>query len=310
MPLPMARDSFVAELSGGAAAGAGRSAVRTDLGVGGQVTDWFGLELRSQYLHVAEHKGTDESGRRASHTVNAFQPYLRPFFFAGPVTFAVPLSGFAFGGGGGGIAAGMAGASIAVGGARWNVFTGVQWQAAEITSSNHSESSAREVCFGGRYALLGDVWRVSIDPQLVWSRHHMSYSSGGDDGSGPSSTFTSDRQLVMGLLQLSVGFGDLRQKKAVPPVVPAPARHQYTPPLDRCRDFCEAQRHLPCGMDAHLCRDACARREIPPVCVSQGDELLRCEAGGLSCEGSRLVFPPCAAQRRALDECRLAGVAR
>jgi len=227
LPLPMARDSAVVELAGGAAAASGRTAARTELGLGGQVTDWFGLELRGQYLHVVEGHGTDEAGRRSSHTVNAFYPYLRPFFFAAPVTIAVPVSGFAFGAGGGGIAAGLAGASVGFGGPHWNVFTGVQWQAAQVVSSRHSESSVRELCFGARYALLGDYWRVSIDPQLVVSRHYMKYTQDSGNSTVASTSFESDRHFAMGVIQVSVAFGDLKQRSRAQPA--AQPRNQ-TPP--------------------------------------------------------------------------------
>lgn len=304
MPLPMGTHSAVAELSGGVGATSGRTIGRSDLGLSVHATDWFAMEARGQYLHVSERTGTNESGQRAGRTVNTFLPYLRPAFFAGPVSFALPISGFALGGGGGGVAAGMIGASVGLGGRTWNIFSGVQWQSSEIVSSGTSTSRSRELCFGGRYAMIGDFWRVSIDPQLVVSTHRMKSTSGGDENPGPTSSYVSDRQLVMGLIQLSVAFGEFHPRGAshVQATGPQP-KPLPPPPPTPCERLCESQARLPCGVSSGRCQTACEARTLPVPCRSVGDSLLRCEASSPVCVGSTLVFPPCTEIRNALQTC-------
>ncbi|MCC6903309.1 MAG: hypothetical protein IT377_30330 [Polyangiaceae bacterium] len=309
LPLAMGREAAFGELSGGYGVTSDRSAVRTDLGVGAHFADWGALELRGQYLHLEESNGVDETGASASRSLDAFQPYFRPAFFAGPVTFAVPLSGFAMGAGGGGVMAGLIGASAGFGGRDWNVFSGVQWQGSELVSSNSWSSSARELCFGARYALVGDVWRISLDPQIVLSSHRFESHSDGDAPGATPSSFVADRRFVMGVMQLSVAFGDLRPRRAAGPGPSRPESRRpprRTPPPSACSELCDAQARMACGIAAGACRRACDARRTPRACATTSDALLRCEAAGLRCDGTLLVFPPCARERDALAACAAA----
>jgi hypothetical protein len=309
MPLASARGAGQIELSGGYGGTSNRNLEKTELSVGGQIDDWFGIGLHGQHIRVQDSRGQNAQGQVSSRTVHMFQPYIRPTIFAGPMTLSMPFSGFAFGGGGGGVAAGLWGIALGVGGKSWNVFSGIQWQGSEFVSSSSYSSSARELCFGGRFALTSGYFRLSIDPQLVFSKHNLSLNDSSGNESGSTDAYVSNRTFTMGLLQLSVALGDWQAKsKAQDQTVTQPVQATKVRP-SACREFCEMQQKIPCGRSADRCESACEQREVREVCRDASEQLLRCEARDLSCDGVSLRVPECEIERRMLKLCEGAGQA-
>lgn len=103
-----------------------------------------GLEVGAAYTQVQVK--TDA----ASYVAHGALPYLRPRIGYGPVTLAIGLSGFAFGGGEAGFVGGIADAQLGVGGKRWSAYAGAYAMYYDELGGRHAW--ARQQRIGG------EVW--------------------------------------------------------------------------------------------------------------------------------------------------------
>ncbi|MBL0218079.1 MAG: hypothetical protein IPQ07_29890 [Myxococcales bacterium] len=155
-----AMPSSGASASGSAGYGGGRSryVFQIDGSMAVAIRPTFAIETGAVYTQLDQVKHGTEL------TAYGVFPYLRPRIRVGPAFAAVALSGFAFGGGGGGVVAGIVDAQVGYRHADWAVYVGGYRLHHEVTGS--SMTSAAQVRIGGEYLLPTRGGRIGVAVEL------------------------------------------------------------------------------------------------------------------------------------------------
>ena len=158
--------------SGALHPGTGASATGTaGYGAGGgrnvfQVDGALAVGIRRSFAVEAGLVYTQLSQLDRGHPLTAYGvfPYVRPRLSSGPVFVAVALSGFAMGGGGGGVVGGIADAQVGYGRTDWAAYVGGYRLHHEVIGS--SSTSATQLRIGAEYLIPTRGGRVGVAVEL------------------------------------------------------------------------------------------------------------------------------------------------
>lgn len=181
-PTSGAASSSGASASGSAGYGGGRhrNVFQIDGSLAVAIRPAFALEAGLVYTQL------NQVERGEAISAYGVFPYLRPRLSVGPVFAAVALSGFAFGGGGGGVVAGIADAQVGYRHAAWAIYAGGYRLHHEVTGS--STTSASQLRVGGEYLLPTRGGRIGVALELYRQADRLTGYEG-DSGSTMTSRF-------------------------------------------------------------------------------------------------------------------------
>jgi hypothetical protein len=175
-----------------------RKTTEVDITFGGPVNRWFGITAGGSYVALFD------PNMEPIDLGQGFWPWLRPAVFLGPITLSAPLSGFALGGGGGGLWYGVAGLDLAIASPNAAVHAGARWDVAGVLGA--SEFSSRQLVAGGQWDWLFDDKRVGLSLEYIYGEQHGEGQVAPFGPQGSGRRYAIDESFYMVMLRASVAW--------------------------------------------------------------------------------------------------------